>query len=103
MEKVVADAAYPLNRMKDVPNAFLGISWYADYPDHYAGDARTATREKGEALREISVSALAEFIARVKGGCGPHRDWKRSFLTRRRTDRSPSCIIYATILAGIEE
>ena len=66
MDKVVDEPAYPLERLQDVPNSFLGISWYADYPDHYAGDARSATKEKGEALREISVSAFAEFLKAVK-------------------------------------
>ena len=45
---------------------YSGISWYSDYPDHYAGDARTASAEKGRILRQISVDALAEFIAAVK-------------------------------------
>ncbi|NSW53182.1 MAG: creatininase family protein [Anaerolineae bacterium] len=66
MERVPETPANPLQRMKQVPNAFAGISWYADYPDHYAGDARPATAEKGQALREIIVSAFADFIEAVK-------------------------------------
>ncbi|MEE4195584.1 MAG: creatininase family protein [Anaerolineae bacterium] len=66
MDKVVEEPALPLERMKGVPNSFLGISWYADFPDHYAGDARSASKEKGEALREIAVTAFARFIQAVK-------------------------------------
>lgn len=66
MDKVVDEPAYPLGRLEHLTSAALGISWYANYPDHYAGDARPATKEKGEALREISVSALADFIKAVK-------------------------------------
>jgi len=66
MDKVLADPADPLGRLKDIPANHSGISWYADYPDHYAGDARTASIEKGMALRQIAVDALAEYIAAVK-------------------------------------
>jgi creatinine amidohydrolase len=66
MERVPANPADPLGRLSGVPGNFGGISWYADYPDHYAGDARPATAEKGRALQQIEVEALAAFIAAVK-------------------------------------
>lgn len=56
----------PLGRLRHVPGAYSGIWWYADYPDHYAGDAATATAEKGLKLREMQVNALARFIKAVK-------------------------------------
>ena len=66
MDKVLPDPAAPLGRLKDVPANFSGISWYANYPHHYAGDARTASADKGRALRQLAVDALAEYIAAVK-------------------------------------
>ncbi len=66
MERVPAEPADPLGRTGHLPGSFSGISWYANYPEHYAGDARPATREKGLALRELEVAALAEFIQAVK-------------------------------------
>ena len=66
MERVPAQSADPLKRLAAFPGNFSGISWYADYPDHYAGDARSATAEKGVALRQLLVDALADFIAAVK-------------------------------------
>ena len=42
------------------------MSWYANYPEHYAGDARTASAEKGRRLQAIQVNALASFIKAVK-------------------------------------
>ena len=66
MEKVLPDPADPLGRLKDLSANHSGISWYSDYPDHYAGDARTASAEKGEVLRQIQIDALAEYIAAVK-------------------------------------
>lgn len=53
-------------RLKHLPDAYTGINWYADYPEHYAGDARTATEKKGKILRGLIVDTLAEFIRRVK-------------------------------------
>lgn len=66
MERVPEEPALPLGRLADVPGNFSGISWYANHPEHYAGDARTASAEKGLRLRELQVAQLAEFIAAVK-------------------------------------
>jgi len=65
MGAVPAEPALPLKRAESL-HCFAGVSWYADYPEHYAGDARPATAEKGRALRELQVATLAEFIAAVK-------------------------------------
>ena len=66
MERVPAQPAEPLGRTAALKSNFSAIDWYANYPDHYAGDARRATAEKGRALVQLSVEALAEFIAAVK-------------------------------------
>ena len=66
MEQVPALPAEPLGRLREVPGDFSGISWYSNYPEHYAGDARTASAEKGRVLRQIQVDALADFIRDVK-------------------------------------
>jgi creatinine amidohydrolase len=84
MERVPAEAFEPLGRLAHVPANFSGISWYANFPEHYAGDARPATREKGLALRQIAVEALAEFIAAVKQDQGVPR-LNAEFFERGRT------------------
>jgi creatinine amidohydrolase len=66
MDKVPETPAKPLNRLQHLPPTFTGIGWYSDYPEHYAGDARAATVEKGRALEERLVDTLAEYIAAVK-------------------------------------
>lgn len=66
MERVPETPARPLGRLKDVPRTYTGISWYSDYPNHYAGDARTASAEKGRIWRQLIVDSLAEYIAAVK-------------------------------------
>jgi len=56
----------PLNRLKDLPPGFVSNCWYADFPEHYAGDATAATAEKGKKLLELRVAGLAEYIKAVK-------------------------------------
>lgn len=65
MDAVPAEPGLPKKRL-DVGDAYTAISWYANYPEHYAGDARKATVEKGRELFELQVEELAEFIGKVK-------------------------------------
>jgi creatinine amidohydrolase len=58
--------AQALGRMRDLPPTFTGIGWYSNYPEHYAGDARTASAKKGSALVGWAVDTLAAYIAAVK-------------------------------------
>lgn len=66
IKKVSAEPGSALHRLDHLPANFSGIWWYADYPQHYAGDARTASVEKGLRLRQIKVDALTEYIRAVK-------------------------------------
>lgn len=66
MERVPAEPAHPLGRMRQLKGNYSGIWWYADFPEHYAGDARTASAEKGLALRTLLVEAFAEYLQRVQ-------------------------------------
>ncbi|MBN1975855.1 MAG: creatininase family protein [Anaerolineae bacterium] len=66
MDRVPEEPAKPLGRLGHLPPTYTGIWWYADYPDHYAGDARPATLEKGQALIQMGADTLAEYIAAVK-------------------------------------
>jgi creatinine amidohydrolase len=56
----------PLRRLAALPAGFTPVSWYADFPEHYAGDARPATREKGEQLRQLIVDHLAACVRAIK-------------------------------------
>jgi creatinine amidohydrolase len=62
----VTGVGEPQHRLDDLPGNFSAVSWYADYPQHYAGDARSATAEKGRQLQALKVEALARFIQAVK-------------------------------------
>jgi creatinine amidohydrolase len=66
MRKLKGETAEPRARLKGLASAWTGVHWYSDYPEHYAGDARRATRKKGLALRAIEVESLAQHIASVK-------------------------------------
>ncbi len=65
-EKIPEKPGESLNRMSNVPYTFSGISWYAKYPDHYCGDARPASAEKGKKLAELMIDSLADYIKSVK-------------------------------------
>jgi len=66
MDRVPAEPARPLGRMNTLPPTYSGIWWYADYPEHYAGDARGATLENGKTLVQLMADYLAGYIAAVK-------------------------------------
>jgi creatinine amidohydrolase len=42
------------------------VFWYADYPNHYAGDATHATAEKGRLLLDWQATRLAEIVHAIK-------------------------------------
>ncbi|RPI21714.1 MAG: creatininase family protein [Chloroflexota bacterium] len=66
MDRIPANPTTPLGRLGKLEHNMAGIGWYANFPEHYAGDARPATAEKGEKLQAIQVAQLAKFIAAVK-------------------------------------
>ena len=55
-----------LARTAHLGGMMAGVSWYSKFPTHYAGDARTASAEKGRKLARIMVGVIAERIAAVK-------------------------------------
>jgi creatinine amidohydrolase len=49
-----------------MPRVFTGIWWYADHPDHYAGDAEPANVALGELVLKLGSDDLAKLIREVK-------------------------------------
>ncbi len=66
LSRVPADPGEAQQRLKHLPAHFSGVWWYANYPEHYAGDARKASYEKGLRLRQLKIDSLAEYIRAVK-------------------------------------
>ncbi len=53
-------------RMAHLPDLDTSISWYADHPTHYAGDARGATAEKGEFMLNACVDKVVKQMRAIK-------------------------------------
>ena len=67
MGRANAESGENLNRLQQVPSGlYLGIRWYSQYPNHYAGDAKDATASLGEISLESRSQTLADFIKAVK-------------------------------------
>ncbi|MDR0793263.1 MAG: creatininase family protein [Chitinophagaceae bacterium] len=53
-------------RRLDVPNVYTAIWWYADFPNHYAGEGDKATPEEGRLVSEHVISQLVAALKAVK-------------------------------------
>jgi creatinine amidohydrolase len=49
-----------------IPNVYTAIWWYADYPNHYAGEGGKATVELGKVVTEHVISQLVTALKAVK-------------------------------------
>ncbi len=50
----------------DIPNVYTPIWWYADYPNHYAGEGSKATIELGKLVTEHIIGQLVTALKAVK-------------------------------------
>jgi creatinine amidohydrolase len=62
----IAKPGIRLERLKHLSDLYTPMNWYANYPDHYAGDARAASINKGKKLIELQVKYLVRIIRAVK-------------------------------------
>lgn len=53
------------NRL-DIPNVYTAIWWYADYPNHYAGQGAMATVELGKLVNEHFIESLVKALKAIK-------------------------------------
>jgi creatinine amidohydrolase len=65
MDLVDTESGLPQRKLPEL-NAFTGIFWYADFPNHYAGIATEATADLGKLLLEAERRGLAEVFRAVK-------------------------------------
>jgi creatinine amidohydrolase len=66
MGHINTESGSPLKRLQHLPGVETPVSWYANFPDHYAGDARPATVEKGERILQYLAQHLAGVIRAIK-------------------------------------
>ena len=50
----------------DIPNVYTAIWWYADYPNHYAGEGAKATRELGQLVNEHYIESFVKALKAIK-------------------------------------
>lgn len=56
----------PRHRIDHLGSLDTGISWYAEFPDHYAGDATPATADKGRYILDYAVRHVAHAIRTIR-------------------------------------
>jgi creatinine amidohydrolase len=66
MDAIPVKTEFPLKRLSHLPSVKTPIWWYADYPNHYAGNARTADTEEGKMMLESMTNRLIAVIKAVK-------------------------------------
>jgi creatinine amidohydrolase len=79
MEDLPEDPGAALGRLAHLPGIGTPVGWYANYPDHYAGDGRRGTEEKGELLMESFVAKLVDVIRAVKADTETERLYREFF------------------------
>ena len=50
----------------DIPDVYTAIWWYADYPNHYAGDGAKASAELGKLVNEHYITSLVRALKAIK-------------------------------------
>ncbi len=66
MDRAKEQSGRDLARLKHIPTKYTGIFWYAQYPNHYAGDGSYAKPELGELLINSQADQLVELIKILK-------------------------------------
>ncbi len=55
-----------LGRLSHMPYTYTGIWWYANYPNHYAGDGSSPQKEIGELKLNSRAKQLSHLIKKLK-------------------------------------
>lgn len=65
-EKAGQQSGVDLDRLKNLPNVYSGIWWYARYPNHYSGDGSKASARAGELILNSVVEQFVKGIQDIK-------------------------------------
>lgn len=66
MDRAQEESGKDMARQKLPADVYTGIWWYARFPNHYSGDASTASRELGEFDVKAVVGEIVEAIKAIK-------------------------------------
>ena len=66
MDRAASESGADQKRVKLPESVYTGIWWYARFPNHYSGDASTATKEQGEADVQSWINTVVRAIKAIK-------------------------------------
>ena len=66
LDRATSENGSDQNRLEHIPDFWTAVSWYARFPNHYAGHGEAATMEYGKWLVETGVTRLAKGVKQVK-------------------------------------
>lgn len=66
LDRAAQQSGSDQERLKNLPNVYTGIWWYAKFPNHYGGDGTKANAQAGELLINSTVDQLVKMIQAVK-------------------------------------
>jgi creatinine amidohydrolase len=66
MDRAASESGADQKRVKLPENVYTGIWWYARFPNHYSGDATTASKEQGEADVQSWINTVVRAIRAIK-------------------------------------
>jgi creatinine amidohydrolase len=66
LDRANSQSGKDLQRLNSLSFAHTAIWWYAQFPNHYAGDGSFGTEEMGKLILENEVDQLVEMIRSVK-------------------------------------
>ncbi len=65
MDSAKNESGENLKRLS-IPNVYTAIWWYANYPNHYAGEGDKATSAYGKLITDNTVASLANALKAIK-------------------------------------
>src|SRR5271170_4032992 len=66
MERANDEDSRDQKRLADMPNIWTATSWYARFPNHYAGVGAAASAEEGKVLLDHAIQSLVKVVREVK-------------------------------------
>jgi creatinine amidohydrolase len=67
IDRAASESGADQNRVHLPEDVYVGIWWYAKFPDHYSGDGSVATKELGEFMMNAWIDAIREAVRAAKG------------------------------------
>ena len=66
IDRAASESGADQNRVHLPEDVYVGIWWYAKFPDHYSGDGSVATKELGQFMMNAWIDAIREAIRAAK-------------------------------------